>query len=84
MTNSLVVQKYIKSARAKIRRKISEDDTALRNSITIKDIINNQHAKELEDCIKELWEKYNVLGNSSKDENFYTDTYGVLIDRRGE
>lgn len=61
MKNTLAVKKDIKSARARIRRKISEYDTALRNSITMKGIINNQHAKELEECIKELWEKYDSL-----------------------
>ncbi len=66
MKNSLMVKKEIKSARARIRQKISEYDTAFKNSITMKGIINNQHAKELEDCIKELWNKYDALGNSSK------------------
>lgn len=80
MNNSLVVKKEIKSARARIRRKISEYDTALRNSITMKGIINNKHADELQDCIKQLWSTYDSLSNS----NFSTDKRGVLIDKRGE
>ena len=84
MNNSLLVKKEIKSARARIRRKISEYDTALRNSITMKGIINNKHAAELEDCIKQLWNKYDELGNSLNSYNFYTNEHGILIDKRGE
>ncbi len=80
MDNNLMVKKSIKSARARIRRKISEYDTALRNSITMKGIINNKHAEELEDCIKQLWATYDSLGTG----NYYTNKDGILIEKRGE
>ena len=63
MNNILLVKKGIKSARASIRRKISEYDTAFRNSVTMKGLINNQEAKKLEEYIKELWGKYDSLGH---------------------
>ncbi len=74
------MNKQIKSTRARIRRKISEYNTALRNSITMKGIINNKHAEELQDCIKKLWSHYDSMNSG----NYYTNEYGILIDKRGE